>query len=472
MERKILFRERGNRKMKKVYGIDLGTTNSLIGNGDKLYSKIDPTTGKEKFLVASIANMQTKEAGNDLKNVYTDSIQRSFKCNMSMGPEGTLSIEASAYVLNELKTYVTDDDVEDVIITVPAYFTDNNRQAVRRAAEKCNLNVIRLINEPTAAATLHNRDKKALTLVYDLGGGTFDVSLVDNRMGYYEVVTTDGKSIGGDDLDRAIVEEVLNVANVSKHRMREGDRALLKDMCERAKIAIQKTGNDYIMSLSLFKHTGCNNTYTLTADRYKQLVLSVFSDTFKITDRIRREYIPEGELYDLILVGGSSRDPYITQLMFEKIDMIPEPITYNPDELVGRGAAYCAELAEQGKLDDMIADIVSSPIGIGMADMTVKHLILKDAHLPISEMRPFTNPEDSQQLLLSVYQGNSKLVANSQLLGEMKYDYGEVVEAGQGLVNVRLSVDRDGIISLSARHGRKKEQKIVLDRKIDITREK
>lgn len=452
--------------MGKIYGIDLGTTYSLIGHSEKLYMK----TGTTKPLIHSIANIKTGEAGNSLNENFSEDVRRSFKCNMSMGPEGKISIEASALVLKEVCSYVEDDIVKDVIITVPAYFTDNNRQAVRCAAEKAGLNVVRLINEPTAAAAYYNKGKRALTLAYDLGGGTFDVSLIDNRLGEYEVITTDGRTIGGDNLDTAIRDEVIKNSKLLLHRVHEGDLDLLKELCEKAKISIQHTKKDYTIDLRQFSHTGCSDSYVLTVDEYKRLVKTVFADTIKLTDRIMRKYITPQEEYNFILIGGSTRDPFIAELLYQELGVIPEPLTYNPDELVARGAAYCAELQEKGMLDSTVADIISSPIGIGMINGTVKHVIMKDSRLPITQMKPFVNPEPTKKLQLQIFQGDSNLICNSQLLGELMYDYGEDMPAGKGLVNVKLSVDRDGTISIAARQGRKKEQKLTLNRKLDVSR--
>ena len=177
--------------MSKIYGIDLGTTNSLLGLGDRLL------TG----LVPSVVNLQTGKAGKDV--LEDMSAARSFKCDISMSKEGQLSVSASSRVLRQL-VKESGEDVQDVVISVPAYFSDNQRHATIKAAELAGLSVVGLINEPTAAAIYASKSRKALSLVYDLGGGTFDVSVVDSRFGDYDVQATDGCILGGDNFDANI----------------------------------------------------------------------------------------------------------------------------------------------------------------------------------------------------------------------------------------------------------------------------
>lgn len=438
----------------KVYGIDLGTTNSLIGRGDILYSGLVPST----------VNLITGEVGENQKENFKEGVTRSFKRDMSMGPEGKTPIVASSKVLIELTKRVH-EEVKNVIITVPAYFTDNNRQATKQAAQLANLNVVRIINEPTAAAINYSRNNKARTLVYDLGGGTFDISLIDSRMGRYDVVTTDGNKVGGDDLDYAIREALLGKAGIPVHRLKDEDIHRLKSMCEKAKHSICNTKEDYTFDLKCIAYTDCEDTCVLTVEEYKIIMKSVFSSTIKKTNRIIQQYLPDDSIYTFLLVGGSTRDPFLREWIEEETGKEPVELTYDPDKIVAQGAAYCAELAEKGMLDELILDIISSPIGIGLLNGTIKSMIPKNSKLPCSESKPFTNTNEVEALIVAVYQGDSRLVENADYLGELKYEYGKVMQPYKGIINVTLTVTIDGLIEVRARQGRRKEETLILDRK-------
>lgn len=448
--------------MSRIYGIDLGTTNSLIGRGENLNSG----------LVTSIVNFTTERAGSTYRDSIEECVVRSFKKDMSMGQEGRIAIKASAVVLSELKKCVTDDIVEDVIITVPAYFTDNNRNATKEAAKKAGLNVHRLINEPTAAAMYYNKGKKTLTLVYDLGGGTFDISLVDNRLGEYFVKTTDGNKIGGDNLDTELRKVIMRESGIVAHRLRDGDDLKLKLIAEDAKIKLQKQRKDVLLDLSQFAYAGANSEYTLTEETYKVIMRKTFATTLKKTLRIVQNpsYLPLGEDFNFLLVGGSTRDPYLREWLTEEVGKAPEELTYDPDRIVAQGAAYCAELEESGQLDLMLTDIISSPIGLELINGTMKFVIPKDARLPIKESCPVVNQGEVSKLVLNLRQGDSKLAYNNELLGSMTFDYGQAVEPNKGLLTVSVSVDNSGLISLEAKWGRRKKQKLVLDRQAYIER--
>lgn len=438
----------------KVYGIDLGTTNSLIGRGDILYSGLVPST----------VNLLTGEVGENQKENFKEGVVRSFKRDMSMGLEGKTPIVASAKVLSELVKRVP-EEVKNIIITVPAYFTENNRQATKQAAVLANLNVIRIINEPTAAAINYSKNFKARTLVYDLGGGTFDISLIDSRMGKYDVVTTDGNKIGGDDLDYAIREALLGKAGIPVHRLKDEDIHKLKSMCEKAKHFICNNRADYTFDLKDLAYTDCDKNCTLTVEEYNIIMKNVFASTIKKTNRIIQQYLPDDSVYTFLLVGGSTRDPFLREWIIEETHKEPVELTYDPDKIVAEGAAYCAELAEKGKLDELILDIISSPIGIGLLNGTIKTMIPKNSKLPFSESKPFTNTNEVEALVVAVYQGDSRLVDNADYLGELKYEYGKIMPPHKGIINVTLTVNIDGLIEVKARQGRRKEETLLLDRK-------
>ena len=221
--------------MKKIYGIDLGTTNSGIAYAGQMIGG----------LVPSIVDLGEKRAGEHLREKF-DTV-RSFKVDISCGAEGKTSIAASSVVLRELVNQVyatTGETVEEVVVAVPAFFSDNQRQATRQAAELIGLTVRGLINEPTAAAIYYNKDLRKVAVIYDLGGGTFDVSVIDSRLGMYDIQATDGIILGGDDLDNNLRNFIVKRAKVKLHKLTSQDRLRLKQKCEQAKIQIQKERQD------------------------------------------------------------------------------------------------------------------------------------------------------------------------------------------------------------------------------------
>ena len=279
-----------------IYGIDLGTTNSLIG----LHS-----TGFLSDIVPSCVNLETGEAGarffDDMK------AQRSFKVDMSMGVEGILPRASSKFVLMELAKQVTDDTVKDVVISVPAYFNDSQRTATIAAADDAGLNVKGLVNEPTAAAMYIARNKKSLFVVYDLGGGTFDVSIIDSRFGSYDVQATTGRIVGGDNFDKNIMRNFIKEGKIPIQNLNTEDRMALQHFAAKKKIELQKTQGDIVVDLSKWG----GKSYLFTVDTYKAIMKITFADTINDIRTLIKTYIPNSEKFEILLVGGSTHCPYL-----------------------------------------------------------------------------------------------------------------------------------------------------------------
>ena len=444
----------------KIYGIDLGTTNSLIGHGDELYSG----------LVASVVNLKDSTAGSKYKREYGSNIIRSFKINMSMGSEGQAPINASSIVLRELVSQVKDAKVENVVISVPAYFTDNERQATIKAAKLAGLNVAAIINEPTAAAIYYNKDVRGLSLVYDLGGGTFDVSLIDNRCGTYDVIATSGLTIGGDNLDIAIKQHVMKAAGILSHRLSNDEDSKLKCLCEDAKISIQKDRKDYTIDLSDFKDSKGSDSYTLTVDTYKQIMELTFKKTIRMTQQLIGESIVDGDPFDVIMVGGSTRCPYLREWVAEELDQEPVPVTYDPDRIVAQGACHYGIMLETGEASSKVQDVLSQSIGIVLDTGEVDRLIPAGTKLPAKETKMLYNPVESHYLDLEVCQGDNILASLNTSIGKISYDYGKFKEARKGSVKVTLEVSADGVITIRAKEPFKPEVAMSFDRnKVDIS---
>ena len=427
-----------------TFGIDLGTTNSLIGLHDVFISK----------LVPSIVNLDEKTAGESLRDNYLQTT-RSFKIDMSLGSEGNISVASSALVLRELVN-ISGYDVKDVVITVPAYFTCNQREATRKAAEMIGLSVKALVNEPTAAAMYYLKDKRSLTFVFDLGGGTFDISVVDSRLGYYDVLDTSGLVLGGDDLDKAIFADMQRTCNLKLHRATKEIQSRILHDCLLLKVQLQRTGETVNYS-----HHLLDKDYILTVDNYINIMMKVFKNCLIRTLEVKNRSIPHDAKFSILFVGGSTRCPYLRKWVETELRQRALPFTYNPDEIVGLGAAYYAHLFDKGVILDKVKDTLK-PLGIGLIDGTIRTIIPSGSKLPISETVMVTNPDSSMGLEISLYQGESSLVKNNDKIGSLKYDFDRVMECRTANVEVMVKVDISGFITFSAKEFGKVPREIKL----------
>lgn len=410
-----------------TYGIDLGTTNSLWAVGDKCSG-----------LYPSIVDLDTGMVGESQR--MNLKAKRSFKVDISMSKDGAVSIMASSKVLETIKR---DIDSNDVVISVPAYFTDNQREATKEAARIAGLNVKALINEPTAAAMYLARDSRKISVVFDLGGGTFDISVIDSRFDTYDVQATEGCNIGGDDFDAAIYRHMLNVLNIGEHQLDPEDRALFKILCSKAKIEVQKNGRSDI-DLSEYGH---QKVFTLDEQTYKTIMKSVFFRCLAITKDVIAKNIENGEVFDIILVGGSTRCPYLREWIGNELGQEPIEVNYDPDKVVAQGAALYASIVDQGLVNEVVSD-VTKQLGVALSDGTVQPIILQNSKIPTEETVSMHNAYDAEYLEVALYQGESALASNNEKIGVLKYKYSEPKLAGMGLVDVTVKVDNSGLITL------------------------
>lgn len=430
----------------KIYGIDLGTTNSLIGYSDEFLSSMIP----------SIVNLETRETGESQRN--NPKAIRSFKVNMSMAVEGQRSITGSRYVLEELKRQVK-EKVKDVVISVPAYFKDNQRQATIKAAELAGLNVVALINEPTAAAMYVSKRLSQLTVVFDLGGGTFDVSVIDSRFGNYDVQASDGLIVGGDNFDNAIFKHICKSADIKVHHLAMEQLQALRNLSTKIKIRMQKERKDLTVDLKDFGGT----EFVFKEFAYKSLMKMVFAETIQKAKDVIAEAIPTEDSFDIVLVGGSTRCPYLREWIEEELGQKTVELFYDPDRVVAQGAAMYAHLIETGEADILVSDVTTA-LSIGLSDGTVRVVIPKNSKLPISNSTMVYNNVDSDILRVSIYQGDSMLAANNECIGTVEYDYGEVKAAMEGNVFIDMSVDKSGVITFSCKELLKEPKIVTLTR--------
>lgn len=432
--------------MSKIYGIDLGTTNSLLGYGDTLLTD----------LVPSVVDFNTGKAGrSEYENMKA---VRSFKVDISMFKDGERSIAASARVLRQLVTE-SGEDVHGVVISVPAYFTDNQRQATREAATKAGLNVVDLINEPTAAAIYASRNAKDLSVIFDLGGGTFDVSIIDSRLGNYDVQATDGRILGGDDFDKALRNCVIKDAGIKVHHFYAEDLEKLKFRCCEAKIRLQKTRQPVDIDLTEYSA----GTYTLTPETYISVMKFVFAPAVKMAKDLIADTIPAEEPYKIVMVGGSTRCPYLQEWVQQELNHDLLPVTYNPDKIVAQGAAFYAKMVEDGVAEVAVSDITKA-LSIADNDGVAHQIIPPNSKIPIAETLTLTNPKECRRLEVMLYQGANYLAEDNEYIGELIYDYGEVKHVGEGILLCTVTVNTDGTIKLSCKELLKPEVSVKISR--------
>lgn len=418
-----------------IYGIDLGTTNTLIC--EYVSSQISP-------IVKSLVDFETKEIG-----VNSPNAKRSFKINMSTGSEGQLSIACSSLVLAEVSKKFL--NVKDVVITVPAYFSVSQREATREAAILANLNPIALVNEPTAAVMFYSKDKFCKTLVFDLGGGTFDVSIVDTRNGIFDVVDSQGIVLGGDDLNLAIFKDMQKNCDLKLHKLNEIDLFTLRNECECAKIFVQTNNSSYTINNNFL-----SQSYTLTVNKYIELMKSTFKKCARKVLELKEKNFHENEKFSLLFVGGSTKCPYLRKWIEELVKQESEPMYYNPYEIVAQGAAYYGYLVSEGLIYHKLKDI-TAPIGVELYDGSMQVIIPKKSKLPISESTILTNPKSGDGLIFNLYQGYSLVAKSNQFIGALEYLFDEVREEKSANVKVNLDLDLSGILTIIAKEFGKKE---------------
>jgi len=421
-----------------VYGIDLGTTNSLIGRGDELY------TG----LVSS--NVDTVRKCQVSRDNLGENIVASYKTNMSMGESGKLSVACSAIVLKELADrvqQVTGERVEDVVISVPAYFSTSQREAVYQAAQSVGLRVRTLINEPTAAALYVCRDRKDLVIVYDLGGGTFDVTIVDSRAGSYAVVATDGIVLGGDDLDATLAQGVVDELHIPLRYRSKQNMKQLRGKMRLAKEEIQKPGVQKV--LVRLPEFGEGVSYLLTEEIYVAYVEKVFEKTILMTENLLHMQLPAYEKPKIVFVGGSSSCPYLKSLVQKRLALEELHCEIAPDYVVAKGVALYAEMVEKG-ISDVCVDDVTKRLCIEVSQGQTLTVIDANSIVPCKNIIPIVNHDTADYLKVKLYQGDSIVAEENDYIGRLDYPYGRKVQAGEGCVMVEVEVGSDGVICISA----------------------
>jgi len=381
--------------------------------------------------------------------------------------------EIAAMVLGKLKADAEaklGEKITQAVITVPAYFNDSQRNATKAAGEIAGLEVLRIINEPTAAALAYGLDKKSdeKIAVYDLGGGTFDISVLEIGDGVFEVLATDGDtSLGGDDWDNALIQWIVGEFKKDQGIDLSGQPDALqriKEEAEKAKIALSST-QSYDISLPFVTADATGPKHiqlTLTRAKLEQLTDSLFERTKKpVRDCLKEAGLTPKEIDELVLVGGMTRMPKVVEIARELAGQTPHQ-GVNPDEVVAIGAAIQGGVLRGDVKDVLLLDVSPLTLSIETMGGIATGMIERNTTIPAKKSQIFSTAADSQPAVdIQICQGERKMFADNKLLGNFKLDGIAPARRGEPQIEVTFDIDANGILHVSAKDKQSgKEQKI------------
>jgi len=497
--------------MSRVIGIDLGTTNSVVAVVDNGQPSVIPNTGGYKttpsmFAISQdgkrlVGHLAKRQAITNAANTVSASkrlIGRRFDApevqkmidlspyEIVAGGNGDPRIkvasktftcpEIGAIILREMKRVAEEylsEGVTEAVITVPAYFNDTQRQCTKDAGKIAGLEVLRIINEPTAAALSYGigRSGEETIAVYDLGGGTFDISILEISDGVVEVLATSGNTfLGGEDFDRRIVAHLVDWFQEAEGiDLRQDTMALqrLKDAAEKAKcdLSMREKAEINLPFIATDTDGPRHLNYELTRDQLEALVGDIVSGTLKSVEQCCQDAgVTPDSIDQIVLVGGQTRMPLVQEAAADFFGKRPHK-GVNPDEVVALGAAIQGSALVDDDQNMLLLDVTPLSLGIGTYGGHFARLIERNTTVPVSKSHIFTTTRDDQSAVkIRVLQGESEIAAENDLLGEFVLSGIRPATKGEPEIDVHFEIDANGIVSVSARDlATGKEQSITVN---------